>query len=155
MIDPLAKVHPTVSLGKDVTIWAFASVHDGVIFGDFVSIGEHTYIGRNATIGSRTRINQGVHITDHMTIGEGVFIGPHVVFSNDRHPIVNNPMYKRECPIVEDDVSIGIGAVILPGVRLGKGCIVGAGSVVTRDVSPFTTVYGNPASPKNGGKING
>ena len=145
MIDPLAKIHPTVIFGKDVAVWAFASVHAGVVLGDFVSIGEHTYVGVDTIIGARTRINQGVHITDHMLIGERVFIGPGVLFSNDKHPVVNNPNYKREAPIVDDDVSIGIGAIILPGVHLGQGCIIGAGAVVTRSVLPGQMVYGNPA----------
>lgn len=145
MIDPLAKVHASVTLGEDTAIWAFASVHDGVTLGDFVSVGEHVYIGRGTRIGDRTRIGQGAHITDHMTVGDRVFIAPHVVFCNDRHPRPFNPSFKRECPIVEDDVSIGTNATILPGVRLGEGCVVGAGAVVTKDVAPHTTVVGSPA----------
>lgn len=146
-IDPLAKVHPSARIGAGTNVWAFASVHDGVVLGDQVGVGEHTYIGRGTTIGDRTRINQGVHITDHMEVGHDVFMGPHVVFTNDRHPRANNPRYKRESPVVEADVSIGAGAVILPGVRLGRGCVIGAGAVVTRDVAPYVTVCGNPARP--------
>ncbi len=145
MIDPLAKVHGTVSVPKTTKVWAFASVHAGVKLGEFVGVGEHTYIGEDTIIGDRTRISQGVHITDHMVIGESVFIGPHVVFSNDKNPRANNPSFRRESPVVEDDVSIGINATVLPGVRLGRGCIVGAGAVVTRDVVPYTIVCGNPA----------
>jgi len=145
MIDPLAKVHPSVTVPESTAVWAFASVHAGVRLGEFVGVGEHTYIGVNTIIGDRTRISQGCHITDHMTIGERVFLGPHVVFANDMYPRANNPSYVLSCPIVEDDVSIGINATILPGVRLGHGCTVGAGAVVTRDVLPYTTVVGNPA----------
>ena len=145
MIDPLAKVHGTVAVPKTTKVWAFATVHAGVRLNEFVSVGEHVYIGEDTTVGEKTRIGQGAHITDHMTIGERVFIGPHAAFSNDKHPYVNNPDYRRESPIVEDDVSIGINATILPGVRLGRGCVVGAGAVVTKDVLPYTTVYGNPA----------
>ena len=144
-IDPLAKVHPTVIPGEGTMIWAFASVHAGVKLGAFVGVGEHVYIGGGTIIGDRTRISQGVHITDHMTIGAGVFIGPQAVFTNDKHPRANNPQYKRESPTVEDDVSIGAGAIILPGVRLGQGCRIGAGAVVTHDVAPYRTVVGNPA----------
>lgn len=145
MIDPLAKVYPSVVIGTDTAVWAFASVHHGVQLGDFVSVGEHVYIGRGTCIGDRTRIGQGAHITDYMTVGDRVFIAPQVVFCNDRHPRPFNPMFKRESPVVEDDVSIGTNATILPGVRLGRGCIVGAGAVVTKDVAPHTTVVGNPA----------
>lgn len=145
MIDQLVKIHPTVYIPDNSNVWAFATIHAGVRIGQFVSIGEHVYIGENAEIGDRTRIGQGAHITDHMIIGEGVFIGPHVVFANDKHPRVNNPTFKRESPVVEDDVSIGTCAVILPGVRLRRGCIIGAGAVVTKDVAEYATVYGVPA----------
>lgn len=145
MIDPLAKIHPSVRIPNLTNVWAFASVHAGVRLGDFVSVGEHTYIGINTIIGHRTRISQGVYITDHMMIGENVFIGPHVVFLNDKHPRANNPNYRRDSPVVEDDVAIGGAAVILPGVRLGQGCVVGAGAVVTHDIPAYATVYGNPA----------
>lgn len=145
MIHQLALVDESVKLGRDVAVWAFASVHAGVTLGDFVSIGEHVYVGRDTTIGDRTRVSQGVHITDHMVIGRNVFIGPGVQFANDKHPIANNPNYKRESPEVQDNVSIGIGAIIMPGVVLGEGCVVGAGTVVTKDVEPHTVVYGNPA----------
>jgi acetyltransferase-like isoleucine patch superfamily enzyme len=145
MIDPRAKVHPIVFIPDSCAIWAFASVHSGVKMGENVSIGEHVYVGVNTVIGEGTRIGQGAHITDHMTIGARVFIAPHTVFANDKKPRVNNPHYKRESPIVEDEVSIGVNATILPGVTLGRGCTVGAGAVVTKDVAPYTTVVGNPA----------
>ena len=151
MIDTRAKVHPSVIWGRDVRVWAFASIHEGVILGDFVSIGEHTYVGIGAKIGSKTRVSQGCYIVDHMTIGQSVFIGPHVVFTNDRYPIANNPNFKMESPIVEDNVSIGAGAVILPGVYLGAGCMIGAGAVVTKSVPSGATVYGNPARIKKRG----
>jgi UDP-2-acetamido-3-amino-2,3-dideoxy-glucuronate N-acetyltransferase len=144
-IDSLAKVDQSVEIGECTKIWAFASVHAGVKLGKFVGVGEHTYIGIGAIVGDRTRIGQGVYITDHMTIGNDVFIAPHVVFANDKHPVANNPNYKRESPIVEDDVSIGTNATIMPGVRLGRGCIVGAGAVVTHSVPPYIIARGNPA----------
>lgn len=145
MIDPLAKVHNSVFVPESTNVWAFATVHAGVRLGEFVSIGEHTYIGMNTHIGDRTRIGQGAYITDHTTIGDSVFISPRVAFCNDRHPVVNNPAFKRDSPCVDNDVSIGTNATILPGVILGRGCVVGAGAVVTKSVEPYTTVYGNPA----------
>lgn len=144
-IDERAKVHGSAVLDEGVTIWAFASVHMGVHLGKNVGVGEHTYIGPYARVGERTRIGQGCFIVDHLTIGTNVFIAPHVCFTNDRYPIPFHPTFKREDSVVEDDVSIGMNATILPGVRLGRGCRVGAGAVVTRDVAPYTTVVGNPA----------
>ena len=134
-------------LGAGTKIWAYASVHEGVVMGENCSLGERAYVGKYTRVGDRTRMGEKVHITDHMEIGSGVFIAPMTVFANDRNPVVNNPFYKCEPPIVEDDVSIGVAAVILPGVRLGRGCIVGAGAVVTKDVPPYQTWVGNPARP--------
>ena len=142
-----AKVHDSVVLGPGTMVWDFSTLHMGVVLGVNVGIGEHVYVGRYAKIGNGTRISQGSHITDRMTIGENCFFGPHVVTCNDRYPKAHNPNYKVEPPIAEDEVSVGAGAVILPGVRLGRGCRIGAGAVVTRDVPPYTTVVGNPAKP--------
>ena len=149
LIHHLARMDRDVVVGPGTAVWAFATIHEGVRLGADCGVGEHAYIGRNTVIGTRTRIGQGAHITDHMTVGDDVFIGPQVVFSNDRHPIANNPGFDLEAPIVEDHVSIGVNATILPGVRLGRGCVVGAGAVVTKDVPPGRTVIGNPAHLMN------
>ena len=81
-------------------------------------------------------------------IGERVFIGPNVTFTDDRHPKVN-VSYHPEPPIVQDDVSIGAGAVILPGIKIGRGAMIGAGAVVTKDVPAEVVVLGNPAHRKS------
>lgn len=146
-VAPSAIVRESVKLGQGCAVWAHATIHHDVRLGDHCSVGELTYIGRGTVIGARTRIGANCHVTDHMVIGDGVFIAPMVSFANDRHPVVNNPRFIRESPYVEDDVVIGIGATILPGVRLGRGCVVGQGAVVTKDVAPYTTVVGVPARP--------
>ena len=145
MIHETAIVRGSVKLGKDVAIWAMATIHEDVTLGEHVNVGELTYIGRGTTIGDHTRIGAQCHITDHMTIGARCFIAPMAIFCNDRYPVANNPHYRRESPIVEDDVAVGVNATILPGVRLGRGCTVGAGAVVTKDVAPYAVVIGNPA----------
>jgi acetyltransferase-like isoleucine patch superfamily enzyme len=78
-----------------------------------------------------------------VTIGDDVFIGPHVCFTNDKYPPSKD--YGKNMTIVEDSASIGAGSVILPGIRIGHHAKVGAGSVVTHDVPPRATVWGNPA----------
>ena len=145
MIHATADVHESVTMGEDVHIWAGAGVMAGTVIGAHVSIGRHAELGRFCEIGEGTRISYGVFLPNHSRIGRGVFIGPGAIFTDDRYPKANNPWYRRESPIVEDDVSVGAGAVILPGVRLGQGCMVAAGAVVTHDVPPHVTVKGNPA----------
>jgi acetyltransferase-like isoleucine patch superfamily enzyme len=146
-VHPLALVHGSVSLGDGTNVWAFASVHDHTTIGSNCAVGEHVYIGWHARIGNSVRIQQGAHLTSRIQIGDRVFIGPHVVTTDDKHPFVNNPHYKPCPPVIEDDVSIGANVTLLPGVRLGQGCRIGAGAVVTRDVPPFETWVGAPAHP--------
>lgn len=147
MIAPTAEIHETVRLGEDCHVWGGAALMSGTVLGPRCSVGRYTEIGRDCVIGEGTRIGYGVFLPNHTRIGRGVFIGPRVVFCDDKHPRANNPGYKRESPVVEDDVSVGAGAVILSGVFLGRGCTVGAGAVVTRDVLPYVIVVGNPAAP--------
>ena len=98
-------------------------------------------MGDNSRVQSHTFICEGVHI------GRNCFIGHGVIFINDRHPKANNPDWKVEETFVEDDVSIGSGAIVMCGLRLGKGCRIGCGAVVTRDVPPGEIVVGVPARP--------
>lgn len=103
------------------------------------------FIGPNAVIGEGCKIQAFAFIPDNVVIGNRVFIGPHVCFTNDKYP-PSHGKWKNDPPtVVEDDVSIGAGAVILPSLRLGKGCRIGAGAVVTKDVKAGTTVIGSPA----------
>ena len=144
-LDPLAKIHPSAVIGASTAVWAMATVHDGVVLGSGVSVGEHAYIGRGARVGDGTRIGNYAYIVDHCVVGDRCFIAAHVAMANDRYPRANNPHYKREDIVIEDEVNIGTNATLLPGIRLGHGCTVGAGAVVTRDVKPYDVVVGNPA----------
>lgn len=144
-IKGMVDIAADVKFGELCIVWNFTTICPGVEIGDRCAIGGRVYIGRNTKIGSDVRIQDGAHITDHMTIGDGVFIGAHVVTMNDRYPEVNNPQYKNEPPIIEDDVAIGCNATILPGVRLGRGCMIAAGAIIAHDVEPGMIVRGEPA----------
>lgn len=110
-----------------------------------VAIGAYVEIGPGVVVGPRTRIGAFTFIPHGVTIMENCFIGPRVTFTNDPHP----PSCEDDWlpTLVEPEVVIGVGAVILPGIVLGRGCRIGAGAVVTRSVPPGQTVAGNPARP--------
>ena len=141
-----------VSVGKDVRIFNFVnaygcSIDDGSKVGAFVEIQKGATIGKNCKISSHTFICEGVHIEDN------VFIGHNVTFINDKYPRATNPDgtlqtesdWTLEETLICKGVSIGSSSTILCGVTIGENSIVGAGSVVTRDVPPNTVVAGNPA----------
>lgn len=127
----------------------FNSGHGAMIrednrIGDSCSVGTNAVLEPGNRIGDRTRIHS-LCFLEHVTLGSGVFLGPNVVFTDDPHPMC--PRY-LDCvlgAIVEDDVSIGAKSVLLPGIRIGRGSLVGAGSVVTADVAPGIVVAGVPA----------
>jgi acetyltransferase-like isoleucine patch superfamily enzyme len=141
-----------VRLGKDVKIYSFVnaygcSIGDGSKVGTFVEIQKGATIGKNCKISSHTFICEGVHIYDN------VFIGHNVTFINDKFPRATNEDgslqtesdWKCTESFVEEGASIGSSSTILCGVRIGKKAIVGAGSVVTKNVPDNTVVAGNPA----------
>lgn len=117
-------------------LWGNPSIGEGCIIAAFVEIGKDVVIGRNCKIQAHSYIPPGV------TIGDNVFIGPHVCFTNDKYPKVGGWSNTRLMPtIVENDVSIGANATILCGVTLGQGCMIGMGTVVTKDIPPHTLVF--------------
>ena len=146
------KIAPDVKLGKDVRIFDFVNMYgcevgDGSKVGAFVEIQKGVKIGRNCKISTHTFICEGV------TIEDNVFVGHNVSFINDKHPRATNPdgsmqteaNWKVVATVVKKGASIGTSATILCGVTIGENAIVGAGSVVTKDVPPGAVVAGVPA----------
>ena len=112
------------------------------VIGDNCTIHSHVWIGDKVSIGNRCKIQAYTFIPTGVRIGNNVFVGPRVTFTNDRHPPSGGDWSPT---IILDNVVIGAGAVILPGITLGVGCFIGAGAVVTKSVPAGTTVCGNPA----------
>lgn len=146
------RISPDVELGRDVRVHAFVNLY-GCVIGDETSIGTFVEIQKGVRIGRRCKIQSHTFICEGVTIEDQVFVGHNVNFINDKYPRATNADGSRQ---VEADwrmqrtrvhcrSSIGTGAVILGGITIGEGAIVGAGSVVTRDVAPNTIVAGNPA----------
>ena len=144
MIHPLSDVQ-TDQIGEGTRIWQFAVVLKGAKIGRNCNICAHTFIENDVVIGDNVTVKCGVQLWDGLHIGNNVFIGPNATFCNDKNPKSGNHDFECLQTVVEDDVSIGANATILPGIQLGRGCVVGAGAVVTKNVSPGLTVVGNPA----------
>ncbi|MCX6250465.1 MAG: acyltransferase [Bacteroidetes bacterium] len=141
-----------VKVGKDVRIFNFVNAYecvidDGTKIGAFVEIQKNAFIGKNCKISSHTFICEGVNIEDN------VFIGHNVTFINDKYPRATNfdgglqteSDWKVENTYIKKGASVGSSSTILCGVIVGENAIVGAGSIVTKDVPANTVVAGNPA----------
>jgi acetyltransferase-like isoleucine patch superfamily enzyme len=141
-----------VKLGRDVRLSKFINLY-GCEIGDGTKIGAFVEIQKNATIGKCCKISSHTFICEGVLIEDNVFIGHGVMFINDRYPrattvdgsLQTEADWKVERTVIQKGASIGSGATILSNTNIGESAIVGAGSVVTKDVPPNTIVAGNPA----------
>jgi UDP-2-acetamido-3-amino-2,3-dideoxy-glucuronate N-acetyltransferase len=147
-----SRIAPDVRLGVGVRIFAFVNLY-GCSIGDNSKIGTFVEIQKNAEIGKNVKVSSHTFICEGVKIEDDVFIGHNVSFINDKHPratnsngsLQNEADWQVVPTIVKRGASIGTSCTILCGVTIGESAIVGAGSVVTRDVPPNTVVAGNPA----------
>jgi acetyltransferase-like isoleucine patch superfamily enzyme len=144
-------IAPDVKLGRDVKLSKFINLY-GCEVGDETKIGAFVEIQKNASVGKRCKISSHTFICEGVTIEDNVFIGHSVTFINDSYPratsggaLQTEADWKVERTVVKNGASIGSGATILANIRIGENAIVGAGSVVTKDVPANTIVAGNPA----------
>jgi len=133
------------NIGKNTRIWAFSHIMKGAIIGTNCNIGEHCFIENDVIIGNDVTIKNGISIWDGVRIEDKVFLGPNVVFTNDIRPRSKAHDYELKITIVKTGTSIGANATILCGLIIGKFAMIGAGSVVTKNVPNYALVYGNPA----------
>lgn len=113
--------------------------------GEDCNVCSHCFIENDVVVGDRVTIKSGVQLWDGLRVGDDVFIGPNATFTNDKHPRSRNGDFAQLTTVIEAGASIGAGAVVLPGIRIGENAVVAAGAVVTRDVRANTCVVGNPA----------
>jgi UDP-2-acetamido-3-amino-2,3-dideoxy-glucuronate N-acetyltransferase len=143
-------VHPrglceSSNVGEGTRVWAFAHVLAGASIGRNCNVCDHVFIENDVVVGDDVTLKCGVQLWDGIRLGSRVFVGPNATFTNDRFPRSKHYPDAFLQTVLEDEVSVGAGATILPGITIGRGAMVGAGAVVTRNVPPFATVVGNPA----------
>ena len=143
-IHSLSDVQAT-AIGAGTRVWQFVVALPGAKIGQDCNICSHCLIENDVVIGSRVTVKSGVQLWDGLRVGDDVFIGPNASFANDRFPRSQQKPEKFLITTLHDGVSIGAGAVILPGLEIGRNAMVAAGAIVTRSVPPNAVVVGNPA----------
>ncbi|MFV5692483.1 acyltransferase [Flavobacterium sp. LT1R49] len=146
-IHPLADVQ-TQNIGSGTMIWQFVVILSKAIIGKNCNINCQVFIENDVTIGDNVTIKTGVQIWDGITIRDNVFVGPNVTFTNDLVPRSKQYPEEFKKTIVQRGASIGANATILSGIEIGEYALIGAGSVVTKSILPYTLWYGNPAVQK-------
>lgn len=152
-VHPSAEVEPGAEVGAGTRIWRQAHVREYAQIGAQCNIGKGVYVESHVHIGSRVKIQNHVSVFAGVTLEDGVFVGPHVCFTNDLFPRAITPDgslksaddWEITPTLVRYGASIGAGSVIVCGVTIGEFALIGAGSVVTKDVAAHVLVFGNPA----------
>ncbi len=144
LIHPLADIH-TNSIGVRTTIWQFSIILKGASIGNDCNINSHTFIENDVIIGNRVTIKCGVYLWDGLRIEDDVFVGPNVTFTNDKYPRSKQHPRKFQATILRKGCSIGANSTILGGLVIGENSMIGAGSLVTKDVPEGELWYGSPA----------
>ena len=144
MIHPLTDCQ-NKNIPESTDIWQFCVVLPGARIGGNCNICSHCFIENDVVIGDGVTVKNGVQLWDGVTLEDGVFVGANVTFTNDRHPHSRKTDWKKEPTIVKRGASIGAGSTILCGVTIGENAMIGAGSVVTKDVPAGEVWVGNPA----------
>ena len=152
-IHPTADVSDKAKIGEGTKVWHQAQVREGAVIGRGCILGKGSYVDRDVNIGDHCKLQNGVFVFHGFNLEAGVFLGPGVMLLNDKNPRAVNPdgspKSDADWEVSEGTVrygaAVGGGAVVLPGVEVGRMALVGAGSVVTRDVPERGIVAGNPA----------
>lgn len=133
------------NIGNNLTTGHNVMIREKNKIGHNVSIGTNSIIEHHVIIGNNVRLHSGVFIPEFSTLKNNVWVGPGVVFTNALHPLCPKVKECLKGPIIEEGVKICANSTLLPHITIGKGSIIGAGSVVTKDVPPSVVIAGNPA----------
>jgi len=144
-IHPTAIIDEGAVIGHGTKVWHHAHISEGAVIDNNCIIGDNVYIGKNVVIKAYCKIQNNAYIPEGVSIGHSVFIGPSVTFTNVKYPKGFVKAIEFEKTVVHDGATIGANATILCGLYIGEESLIGAGSVVTRDVSAKAVICGNPA----------
>jgi serine acetyltransferase len=142
-IHPHAEVQ-TIRIGQGTLVWQFAIILEGAVLGENCNVNCHTFIENDVQIGNGVTVKSGVYLWDGIIVEDNVFIGPNATFTNDKYPRSKQHPGEFQKTRLRLNCSIGANATILGGTTVGRYAIVGAGTVVTKDVPDFALVVGNP-----------
>lgn len=140
-----AAIVESAAIGEGTRVWAFAHILSGAVIGCDCNICDHVFVESDVTVGNRVTVKCGVQLWAGVDLHDDVFIGPNATFTNDPFPRSKHHDRPLLRTVVERGASIGANATLLPGVRVGRNAMVGAGAVVTADVPANAIVVGNPA----------
>lgn len=141
-----ALVHPKAQIGDQTRVWAFANILDGALIGEHCNICDGCFVEGGAVIGNHVTMKNGVEVFNGVSIEDDVFLGAHTTFINDRYPRSNRKdAWTLEKTLIKKGATIGANSTILCGITVEEYAVVGAGSVLTKNVAPYTIVVGNPA----------
>ncbi|MEV6487855.1 acyltransferase [Actinoplanes sp. NPDC051633] len=147
-VHPTADVEDGAQVGSGTKVWHLAHIRSSATVGSDCVIGRNVYLDAHAVVGSRVKVQNNVSVYQGVTIEDEVFVGPCAVFTNDLRPRATNADWKITPTLVRRGASIGANATLICGIEVGEFAMIAAGSVVTKDVEPFTLVAGNPARPR-------
>ena len=135
----------SIKIGKDTYVWQFTVILQRAVIGDNCNINCNCFIENDVIIGNNVTVKSGVQIWDGVEIEDNVFVGPNVTFTNDLVP--RSKIYPTEFKktLLKKRSSIGANSTIVAGIEIGESAFVGAGSVLTKSINPYTIWYGNPA----------
>ncbi|MBG02387.1 MAG: N-acetyltransferase [Acidimicrobiaceae bacterium] len=134
-------------IGENTKIWHFSHIREGAEIGKNVSIGQNVYIDEGVKIGDNCKIQNNVSLYKGVTVEDSVFIGPSVTFTNDLYPTVEGWSDEKIVnTLIKKSASIGANSTIICGITIGSSSLIGAGSVVTKDIPNNVLAFGNPAS---------
>ena len=144
-VHPTAIVEQTARIGDCTKVWHFVHVRENAAIGEECVLGHSVYVGKGVKIGSRVKLQNRATVYEGVKIEDDVFVGPHVTFTNDLYPRSHSTDWKIVPTLVKKGASIGAGTVVICGVSIGEYAMIGAGSVVTKDIPSHALTYGNPA----------